>query len=414
MFYLSRILRHLIKRGTLTVIDHRGRRFRFAGSDGPRVTMRVHSRWAAWRIALTHSLGVGEAYMDGLLTIEEGGTLRDLLVLFGINIGSVGNHPFHKFLERSAKLVRRLHQFNRAKAARRRVAHHYDLSGRLYDLFLDADKQYSCAYFETGTESLEQAQLAKKRLIAAKLLLKPGHKVLDIGSGWGGLGFYLAQTAQVEVEGITLSREQLDLSNKRAEEAGLANRVAFHLRDYREQQGIFDRVVSVGMFEHVGVGYFTQYFEKIHDLLSEDGVALLHTIGRSTGPNVTDRWLRKYIFPGGYIPALSEIVPAIEKAGLVITDIQVLGPHYAKTLQIWLDRFKANWDRVAEIYDERFCRMWEFYLAGSEASFREIGLTVFQIQLARRGDNVPLTRDYISSFEQSHAAAEYKGNEWAA
>ncbi len=414
MLLLSRILRHLIKQGSLTVIDHKGGHHRFAGSPGPRMTMRLHGRWVAWHIALTHSLGLGEAYMDGQLTVEDGGSIRDLLVLFCINIGAGADHPFHIFLERSSKLFRRLHQFNRARAARRRVAHHYDLSGRLYDLFLDADKQYSCAYFETGKESLEEAQLAKKRHIAAKLLLKPGHKVLDIGSGWGGLGIYLARTAHVEVEGITLSREQFNLSNKRAQEAGLAKRVTFHLRDYRAQQGTFDRVVSVGMFEHVGIGYFAKYFEKVRDVLSEDGIALLHTIGRTTKPSVTDPWLRKYIFPGGYSPALSEILQAIEKAGLVVTDIEVLGPHYVKTLNIWLNRFKANWDQVAEIYDERFCRMWEFYLAGSEAAFREVGLTVFQIQLARRRDNVPLSRKYIAEWEGGQEVVEKSKNEQAA
>ncbi|MDP6175099.1 MAG: cyclopropane-fatty-acyl-phospholipid synthase family protein, partial [Rhodospirillales bacterium] len=313
----------------------------------------------------------------------------------------------------SAKLVRRLHQFNRAKAARRRVAHHYDLSGRLYDLFLDDDRQYSCAYFETGRESLEEAQWAKKQHIAAKLLLKPGHKVLDIGSGWGGLGLHLARTADVDLEGITLSQEQHDLSNKRAKEAGLSCQVRFHLRDYRAQQGCFDRIVSVGMFEHVGVGYFTKFFEKMNEVLKDDGVALLHTIGRSSGAGVTDPWMRKYIFPGGYIPSLSEILPPIEKAGLMVTDVEVLGSHYAETLHIWLNRFLANWDQVAQLYDDRFCRMWEFYLASCEAVFREMDLTVFQIQLAKGPGRVPFGRNYIAQWEQDQQEAEKSGKERA-
>jgi cyclopropane-fatty-acyl-phospholipid synthase len=289
----------------------------------------------------------------------------------------------------------RLLQHNSHRRSRRNVAHHYDLSGQLYDLFLDADKQYSCAFYELPGDSLETAQLNKKRRIAAKLDLKPGQRVLDVGSGWGGLSLHLAQTADIDVTGVTLSEEQLKIANARARDSGLSERVRFNLQDYRDVSGPFDRVVSVGMFEHVGVGHFDQFFRKLSSLLTDEGVALIHSIGRSDGPGATNPWIAKYIFPGSYTPALSEVLPAVERAGLYVTDIEILRLHYASTLADWRRRFVANWDRAKELYDERFCRMWEFYLAGCEMGFRHQGLMVFQLQVAKRVDALPLTRDYM-------------------
>jgi cyclopropane-fatty-acyl-phospholipid synthase len=296
-------------------------------------------------------------------------------------------------------LHRRLQQFNRPTRARRNVAHHYDLDGRLYSLFLDADRQYSCAYFETPDQSLDDAQLAKKRHLAAKLLLKSGQRVLDIGCGWGGLALYLGEFCQSRVTGITLSREQWQRAGERAAERNLAGPVEFRMQDYRDLHDSFDRIVSVGMFEHVGVGFYDAYFRKCAELLSNDGVMLLHSIGRSEGPNVTNPWIAKYIFPGGYIPALSEVLPAIERAGLLITDIEIQRLHYAETLRAWRERFLAHREEAERIYDRRFVRMWEFYLAASEMAFREQAMMVMQIQLAKRQDVVPITRDYIAREE---------------
>jgi cyclopropane-fatty-acyl-phospholipid synthase len=293
-----------------------------------------------------------------------------------------------------------LQQHNPVKRARRNAAHHYDLSGRLYDLFLDKDRQYSCAYFLSANDTIETAQENKKRHIAAKLLLKPGQKVLDIGSGWGGLGLYLADIADVDVTGVTLSEEQYKLSVRRAADAGLSNRVRFHLRDYRNQPGTFDRIVSVGMFEHVGAKHYDEFFSKVRTLLEDDGIMLLHAIGRMEPPGHTNAWLRKYIFPGGYAPALSEVVAAVERAGLWITDIEILRLHYAETLAEWTRRFRANRDAIKKLYDERFCRMWEFYLTGCEISFRYFDQMVFQMQIAKRPDAAPLTRDYITDWER--------------
>ena len=290
-------------------------------------------------------------------------------------------------------------QFNPTERARRNVAHHYDIDGAIYDLFLDRDRQYSCAYFARDM-GLDAAQLAKKRHLAAKLALAPGQRILDIGSGWGGLGIYLAKAVGANVTGVTLSREQLKISNERAAREGLEQTVRFEHKDYRELDGQFDRIVSVGMFEHVGVNHYATYFRKIAQLLAKDGVALIHTIGRLGPPTATDPFIAKYIFPGGYIPALSEIVPAVARAGLIVADIEILRLHYAKTLRAWRERFLANWDKVAAIRDERFCRMWEFYLAGSEVAFRHQGLVVFQVQIVKRIGALPITRDYMMDGEQ--------------
>jgi cyclopropane-fatty-acyl-phospholipid synthase len=303
-------------------------------------------------------------------------------------------------------ITRRWQQFNSLTRAKQKIEQHYDLNGRLYALFLDADRQYSCGYYETPDASLDDAQLAKKRHIAAKLLVKPGQRVLDIGSGWGGLGLYLAETAGADVTGVTLSNEQFAASNQRAAEKGLSSEVRFLLEDYRKVPGLFDRVVSVGMFEHVGVGYYDQYFRRCAELMTDNGVMLLHSIGRSEGPGITNPWIAKYIFPGGYIPALSEVLPAIERSGLLIDDIEILRTHYAETLKAWRERFLAHKEAAAALYDERFVRMWEFYLACSEMSFRKQNVMVFQIQLSKRQGVVPITRDYIVEEEKRLRAME--------
>ncbi|MBN2751920.1 MAG: class I SAM-dependent methyltransferase, partial [Rhodospirillaceae bacterium] len=302
-------------------------------------------------------------------------------------------------------LIRRLHQHNPAQKAKRNVAHHYDLPPELYDTFLDADHQYSCAYFPTGSETLEQAQAAKKRHIAAKLLLEPGQRVLDIGCGWGGMALSLAKDFGVDVTGITLSEHQLATARARAMAAGLSDRVRFELMDYRSVRGRFDRIVSIGMFEHVGVRYYRAFFRAIRERLSENGIALLHTIGRNEPPGDTNPWIRKYIFPGGYCPALSEIMAVVEHERLFVCDVEILRLHYAQTLKLWADRFQAHRAEVATMLDERFCRMWEFYLSGSEMAFRHDNQTVFQLQLTRSKTAVPDTRDYISAFEATHPLA---------
>ncbi|MEK7820787.1 MAG: cyclopropane-fatty-acyl-phospholipid synthase family protein [Pseudomonadota bacterium] len=397
MFLLSRLLRHLIRVGSLTVTDAKGRCRVFAGAPGPAVAIHLHDSSLSRRLFLNPPLAMGEAYMNGLLTVENGGDINDLIDLITRNIGAFGLHPFNRVRLRVERLFRRLDQLNGVFRARANVAHHYDLSGWLYDLFLDADRQYSCAYFRTGREDLETAQRDKMRHIAAKLLLAPGMKVLDIGSGWGGLALHLAREHNVDVTGLTLSTEQLAYAQARAAREGLAGQVRFALRDYRDETGTYDRVVSVGMFEHVGVNHFRRFFAQVRDRLTPDGIALLHTIGRSEGPGRTDPWIRKYIFPGGYIPALSEMSRAIEHEALVATDIEVLRLHYAETIRHWRARFAANRAQARALYDERFCRMWEYYLAASEASFRHLDNVVFQVQLARRQDAVPLVRDYLDT-----------------
>ncbi len=399
---VARMLSHLVRVGTLSVIDGAGRTHRFGSGEPPSVTVRLHDRALNWKLFFDPELHAGEAYTDGTLTVEDG-SVYDFLALVTMNLGTAGYHPYYRAVEWVRRVIRPVQQFNPAGRARRNVAHHYDLSDALYDLFLDADRQYSCAYFADGNEDLETAQEKKMRHIAAKLLLKPGHRVLDIGSGWGGLALYLAREMQVDVTGITLSSNQLEASRAGAEAAGLAGRVRFFLRDYREETGTYDRIVSVGMFEHVGIGHYRRFFTTVRDLLTEDGVALLHTIGRRHGPQVTSPWIRRYIFPGSYCPALSEVVPAIERMNLSITDIEVLRLHYAETLRHWRMRFLANRDKARALYDERFCRMWEFYLAFAEVGFRHLDLAVLQIQLARRQDAVPLTRDYVTESERALA-----------
>jgi cyclopropane-fatty-acyl-phospholipid synthase len=397
---LKFVLSRIVVAGELHVVDSTGRTYRFGDGSGKPVAVRFTSRAAEYAVLRNPELRLGEAYMDGTFVVEQG-TIYDFLDLVGQREDRYVL-PWSMLGLRAARYVtRRLRQLNHSRRARRNVAHHYDLDGRLYELFLDADEQYSCAYFENEHMGLEEAQLAKKRHLAAKLDLAEGHRVLDIGSGWGGLALYLADTHPVSVTGITLSQEQHATSVRRATQSKLSDRVGFELCDYRRIAGPFDRIVSVGMFEHVGVGHYDTFFRTVRDLLTDDGVMVLHSIGRFGRPGSTNPWIAKYIFPGGYIPALSEVLPAIERSGLLVTDVEILRLHYAETLREWRHRFVANWARAAELYDERFCRMWEFYLAGSEMSFRRQGMMVFQIQLAKHQKALPLTRRYMTDNEDS-------------
>jgi len=404
---LSHLLKRTIRLGTLNVISADGvlHSFsgapEFSGAPAPKVTIRLHTRALQRKLYINPDLALGEAYMDGTMTIEQG-SLSDLFEIMAINMQSALSDPIYSLRDRFWRLTRAWQQYNPVGLSRKHVAHHYDLPDQLYELFLDEDRQYSCAYFQDEDDDLETAQAAKKRHLAAKLLLEPGQKVLDIGSGWGGLALYLAEEGGGEVTGLTLSDSQLKVANERALAAGMDEKVKFQLRDYREQKGTFDRIVSVGMFEHVGVNHYRKFFKTIGDLLSEDGVCVLHSISRMGGPASTSSWIRKYIFPGGYSPSLSETLAVIEKSGLWVTDIEVLRLHYADTLKAWRARFEANRPRIAQLLDERFCRMWEYYLVLSEAAFRHGDHFVFQIQITKRRDAVPLTRDYIKEWEYSH------------
>jgi cyclopropane-fatty-acyl-phospholipid synthase len=403
---LTRLLSRIIRIGRLELIDAAGARHIFAGAPGPAVTVRLHDRVLHRKLLRNPRLYIPEAYMDGTLTIEDGGIYGLIELLVRNDELMLADNALWRFTAWMQRLTRRLHQYNPVPRARQNVAHHYDLSDQLYELFLDRDRQYSCAYFLRPDDDIDTAQLNKRRHIAAKLLLRPGVKVLDIGCGWGGLALYLASECGADVTGLTLSEEQLKVAQRRAAQAGLAERVRFHLRDYREETGSYDRIVSVGMFEHVGVNQYPTFFAQVNRLLKPDGVALLHSIGRMDGPGATNPWLRKYIFPGGYSPAISEVVPIVERERLWITDIEVLRLHYAETLKAWRRRFLAHRDEVLALYDERFCRMWETYLAGCEVAFRWAGHLVMQIQMAKAVDTVPITRDYMFDWERAHRAAD--------
>lgn len=393
---LASLFRQIVKAGTLDLVDAHGQKSRF-GNGPPHLTLRLHDKAVEREILLNPRLRFGEAYMDGRITVE-GGDIYDMLML--LSQGPDAQGPIGQIEVALRPLLRWVQQNNPLQRSRTNVAHHYDLNRRFYELFLDRDMQYSCAYFPSPTTSLDDAQLAKKRHILSKLLLEPDMRVLDIGCGWGGTAIQIASETGASVLGITLSQEQLTVARERATQAGLAGRVQFELMDYRSVTGTFDRIVSIGMFEHVGTPHYNTFFTRVRDILASDGVALLHSIGRSDGPWVTNPWIRKYIFPGGYSPALSEITPAIEKSGLFTADIEVLRLHYALTLRHWRQRFLARWHEAAAIYDERFCRMWEFYLAGCEMAFRLQGHVVFQIQLSKRLETVPLTRDYMIDRER--------------
>lgn len=393
------VLKSIVRTGSLRLIDGAGRIHEYGNGTPPYCTVRLSARHLDYTLALNPELSIGEAYMDGLLTVEEG-TLFDLLEIAARNYSNFERVAWFSLLSRT---TRRLKQHNPIGRARHNVAHHYDLSDQLYDLFLDKDRQYSCAYFTSKDDNLETAQENKKRHIAAKLMLdRPHLKILDIGSGWGGLGLYLAEETDADVTGVTLSVKQHKVAEARAAAAGLADRLRFHLRDYREEPGQYDRVVSVGMFEHVGKKNYDEFFAKLGELLATDGVALLHSIGYADAPAPINPFIRKYIFPGADLPSLSEAFAAVDRSGLIVTDVEILRLHYAETLRHWRERFIANWPRVAALYDERFCRMWEFYLVLCEIGFRFRSMMVFQMQLAKRADAIPPTRDYMLNWERAN------------
>jgi cyclopropane-fatty-acyl-phospholipid synthase len=401
MFWLlKRLGRRLVRTGNLLVTDARGEQHRFGDGSGTPLHIAIRTRLAERAISLNPSIAVPEAYMAGDLDFVEG-DLLDFVRLSYANLDvAYAKLATLKAAETGRRLAKRVHQWNPAPRSRANVKHHYDLSGELYRLFLDEDMQYSCAYFERPDMNLDAAQLAKKRHLAAKLAMRPGLSILDIGSGWGGLGIYLAQEFDADVLGVTLSDEQHKVSTDRTHRLGLDRHVHFEIRDYRSLQERFDRIVSVGMFEHVGVNHYRAFFDTCAKLLKPDGVMVLHAIGRSGPPAATAPFIRKHIFPGGYIPALSEVLPSIERSGLMVTDVEILRLHYAETIRHWRERFAANRERAKALYDERFCRMWEFYLAASEGAFRWQDLMVFQIQIAKRNDTLPLTRDYMVETER--------------
>ncbi|HEX2257653.1 MAG TPA: cyclopropane-fatty-acyl-phospholipid synthase family protein [Afifellaceae bacterium] len=405
MRLLKNLLRAFIRKGTLTLYDADGGRHVFGGTEpGPAATLRLHDRALHRRLALNPELVAGEAYMDGTLTFEEGTSLDDLMALFGANRRGLEGHASQRVLRGLWRKVRRLQQHNPVSQAVRHARHHYDLKDELYALFLDEGMSYSCAYWrDPETETLEEAQENKLCHIAAKLRLEPGMEVLDIGSGWGALAIHLARQFDVRVTGLNPASNQLAASRRRAEAAGVAERIRFVEKDYRELDGRFDRIVSVGMMEHVGAAYFDRYFGKIRDLLAPDGFALIHAIGRMSPPGTTAPFIRKYIFPGGYSPSLSEVLASTERAGLWVCDVEVLRLHYAWTLAEWLRRFRANRDEVLKLYDERFFRMWEFYLLAAEDSFRTGSSMVFQLLVSRDRRAVPLLRDYMVDDERALA-----------
>jgi cyclopropane-fatty-acyl-phospholipid synthase len=392
---LTAVLSRLVNRGSLIVVTSGGKELVYGDGTGPEVRVHFADPGAERLLLVNPDLRLGELFMDGRLIVERGSIFDFLAIVLGAT-GSMPRPLLLRIRDQIRLLTRKSISDNNPWRARRNVAHHYDLDHRLYRLFLDRDFQYSCAYFEHPGQSLEEAQLAKKRLITAKLLVEPDSRVLDIGSGWGGLGLYLRQMGgAADVLGVTLSAEQLSVARERAREQGVEDSVRFALRDYRDVDGTFDRIVSVGMFEHVGPRFYGTYFDKCRELLKPDGVMLLHTIGHLDGPWYPNAWLDKYIFPGGQLPALSEITTAVERSGLIVTDVECLRLHYAETLSEWRRRFMANRAEALELYDERFCRMWEFYLAACEAAFRFQNVGVFQLQITHSQYAVPRTRDYI-------------------
>lgn len=397
---LHTFLKRIIKTGNLSVTDAKQNITRYGDGSGSHLHIRFNTAHAERAITFDPELKLAECYMDGEMDVIEGDIYLLLQMIFE-NTGPIAaTEPWMRAIALARRSLRRLQQMNSIMRSSKNIKSHYDLSGALYDLFLDPDKQYSCAYFETPQSTLAEAQLAKKRHIAAKLLINEGDKLLDIGCGWGGLGLYMARYLKADVTGVTLSEEQHAIANQRAAQEQLGHTAKFKLKDYRHLTDQYDRICSVGMFEHVGVGHFAEYFQHVARLLKPNGVFLLHSIGRSDGPGVTNPFIRHYIFPGGYIPALSEVIPHIEKAGLIITDIEILRLHYAETLKAWRDAFTARREEAKALYDERFCRMWEFYLAASESAFRWQDMMVFHIQIAHKQESVPLTRNYIEAEEK--------------
>jgi len=407
MFPLSHMLTSFVKKGRLTVQDHTGKTHVFGGLlPGPDVTMKIGDPSLYKGLFFNPELNMGEAYMDGRVTFP-GSDLRSFLTLFSINRLSLGNYPLQRVLKTVSRGMKRLQQANPIGQAQKNVSHHYDIGNDLYTLFLDEKMFYSCAYFRDDAETLEAAQINKCRLLAAKLSLKPGQKILDIGCGWGGLAMYLASVADVHVTGVTLSREQHALAVERVTAAGLADRVHIKLQDYRHVSDTFDRIVSVGMFEHVGVGHYHEFFQNVNRLLKDDGVMMLHSIGHMSPPGTASPWMRKYIFPGAYSPALSEVFPAVENNSLWVTDLEFLRVHYATTLRHWFDRFERNREKVVAMYDEKFYRMFEFYLISAEMMFRTGSQEVFHMQISKTRDASPLTRDYITDTQRAYIDAGY-------
>lgn len=404
LFALRALLDRVVSAGDLEITDAAGFVHRFGDGTPPRVAVAIRSRRAERRIALDPELCLGECFMTGELEVTEG-TVFDLLTI--VMRKPVDALPaWVKAIDRLRIASRRARQFNTTVKSRRNVAHHYDIDDEIYRLFLDRDRQYSCAYFTPGAD-LERAQHDKKRHLAAKLAVKPGHRVLDIGCGWGGLALYLARTCHADVTGITLSREQFSVAQERASKSPPEHgRARFEIVDYRKIAGPFDRIISVGMFEHVGVNHYRTYFNRVRKLLSPDGVAVIHTIARSDGPGYTNPFIARYIFPGGYFPAHSEVMSAVERSGLMLTDVEVLRLHYAETLKAWRERFLANRAKAVELRGEAFARMWEFYLAGSEVAFRQQGLVVLQLQLTKKVDTLPITRDYMAAGERRLALVD--------
>jgi cyclopropane-fatty-acyl-phospholipid synthase len=404
---LATAMRGFLRFGTITLIDASGNRHHICNYGKPTVVLRLTDNSVANRMALASSMGWCEAYMDGKLVVEEG-TMSDFLEVYGRSDNLISEGWLGAILLFFYSLIASVQHYNPIAKARKNVAHHYDLSAELYDHFLDSDRQYSCAYFARGDEDIETAQLLKKRHIAAKLDIKPGMTVLDIGSGWGGLGIYLAKNFDCKVIGVTLSEEQFKLSNRRVKEAGLGDRVRFELRDYRTLIEPVDRIVSVGMLEHVGQFQYGEFFRQVKTLLKPDGVALIHTIARMSKPRPIGAWIRKYIFPGAYLPSTSQLVCAMEELNLWITDIENLRIHYAETLSRWYQRFSERRKEVEKLYDKRFCRMWEMYLLGCEMVFRWQYITVLQVQLSREIDTLPITRDYMLKAERALARKDRK------
>jgi cyclopropane-fatty-acyl-phospholipid synthase len=400
MWLLDKMLASYVKRGELTVVDANGKTYRYGAPDPEfrAVTVRLADRGVVRKIATDPGLGAAEAYMDGRLIVEDG----DILDLVNIIRGShkwEDSAGSNKFLRKGTRLRNLMSQINWRERSERNVAHHYDVGNDFYRLFLDKDLQYSCGYFTDPANSVEQAQLDKKTHLASKMRLEPGMRVLDIGCGWGGLALYLNRVAGVEVLGITLAKEQLEVARQRAAEAGVADKVRFELMDYRELTGTFDRIVSVGMFEHVGQPHFRTYFRKVRALLADEGIAIVHFMGRLGGPGTTDKFMLKYIFPGGYLPALSEAVAASEQAKLIMADCETWRLHYVYTIRDWYDRFRAHRAEIVGMYDERFYRLWQFYLAVSLTMFRDAPMGVYQIQYLKRRDATPIVRDYMFSEE---------------
>ena len=399
MKLLNTMMTRFVKVGQLTIIDVDGNPHVYGPGGEPSATVRLTDKKLYRSLFFNPELKAGEAYMDGTLICEEGG-IREFLRVFALNASNLRGQGHQKRLRKFYKKVKRFHQSNTLVTAKQNVAHHYDISNDMYKLFLDEDMQYSCGYHVNPGVTLAEAQRAKKAHVAAKLNIKPGNTVLDIGCGWGGLALYIAENFDVHVTGVTLSKEQHALACARVKDRGLEGKVEFVLSDYRDLTGPYDRIVSYGMFEQVGVPHFLEFFTKVNDLMADDGCMLLHSIGRRGQPGSTARWIRKYIFPGGYSPALSETLAEIEKSGLWVTDIEILRLHYAETLLAWDERFQENRDKVAEMFDERFCRMWEFYLIASEFSFRYSKNMNFQIQLSKSVNALPVTRDYMIEAER--------------